>query len=130
MYSAVLKVTDSGGRFAYDFAVVQVLDPAQPQALPPSIQAAYAPSLRIKPGEPVTFKVRTFRTQDGSEEWDFGDGTPPVTVKSDGNVNQLDPNGFAVTEHRFAKPGDYVVRVRRTNARGETATANLWVRIQ
>ncbi len=130
MYSEVLKVTDSAGRLAYDFAVVQVLDPAQPQLLPPSIQAAYAPSLRIKPGEPVTFKVRTFRTQDGSEEWDFGDGTPPVTVKSDGNAKQLDPDGFAVTEHRFAKAGDYIVRVRRPNARGETATANLWVRVQ
>jgi murein DD-endopeptidase MepM/ murein hydrolase activator NlpD len=129
-YSEVLKVTDRDGRFAYDFAVVQVLDPAQPQALPPSIQAAYAPSLRIKPGETVTFKVRTFRTQEGSEEWDFGDATPPVIVKSDGNANQLDPNGFAVTEHHFAKPGDYIVRVRRSNARGLTATANLWVKIE
>jgi murein DD-endopeptidase MepM/ murein hydrolase activator NlpD len=130
MYSEVLKVTDAGGRIGYDFAVVQVLDPAEPQALPPSIQATYAPTMNVRAGVAVTFKVRTFRTQDGQEVWNFGDGTPPVTVKSDGNANQLDPNGFAITEHRFAKPGDYIVRVQRTNARGFTATANLWVRIQ
>jgi murein DD-endopeptidase MepM/ murein hydrolase activator NlpD len=129
MYSELLKVTDSSGRVAYDFAAVQVLDPAEPQALPPSIQAAYAPTMNIKPADAVTFKVRTFRTQDGAETWDFGDGTPPVTVKSDGNANQLDPNGFAITEHRFAKAGDYIVRVRRSNARGFTATAHLWVRV-
>jgi hypothetical protein len=129
-YSEVLKVTDAGGRVAYDFAVVQVIDPAEPQALPPSIQAAYAPSLRVRAGDPVTFKVRTFRTQDNQETWDFGDGTPPVTVKSDGNANIHDPNGFAVTEHRFAKPGDYIVRVQRANARGFTATAHLWVRVE
>jgi hypothetical protein len=130
MYSEILKVTDAGGRAAWDFAVVQVIDPAEPQALPPSIQAAYAPSLNIRVGDPVTFKVRTFRTQDGQETWEFGDGTPPVNVKSDGNANIHDPNGFAVTDHRFAKPGDYVVSVKRANARGFTATARLWVHVE
>jgi murein DD-endopeptidase MepM/ murein hydrolase activator NlpD len=130
VYSEILKVTDSAGRLAYDFAVVQVIDPAEPQALPPSIQAAYAPSLRVRAGEPVTFKVRTFRTQDGEEVWDFGDGTARVTVKSDGNAKQLDPNGFAITSHTFAKAGDYLVNVRRSNARGFTATAHLWVRVE
>ena len=129
MYSEILKVTDAGGRTAWDFAVVQVIDPAEPQALPPSIQAAYAPSLHIRPGDPVTFKVRTFRTQDGQEIWDFGDGTTPVTVTSDGNVNIHNPDGFAVTDHRFAKSGDYLVSVKRTNARGFTATARLWVHV-
>jgi hypothetical protein len=129
MYSEVLKVSDAGGRIGYDVAVVQVIDPAEPQALPPSIQAAYAPSLNIRAGDPVTFKVRTFRTQDGAETWDFGDGRPPVTVKSDGNANIHDPNGFAITTHQFATPGDYIVSVRRSNARGFTATARLWVRV-
>jgi murein DD-endopeptidase MepM/ murein hydrolase activator NlpD len=129
MYSEILKVTDAGGRTAWDFAAVQVIDPAEPQALPPSIQAAYAPSLSIRAGDPVTFKVRTFRTQEGQETWDFGDGTPPVNVKSDGNANIHNPDGFAVIEHRFAKPGDYIVSVKRANARGFTATARLWVRV-
>ncbi len=129
MYSEILKVTDAGGHAAWDFAVVQVLDPAEPQALPPSIQAAYAPTMNIRAGSPMTFKVRTFRTQDGEETWDFGDGTKPVTVKSDGNANIHNPDGFAISEHRFAKPGDYLVSVSRTNARGFTATARLWVRV-
>ena len=90
---------------------MQVIDPAEPQALPPSIQAASAPSLGVKAGQPVTFKVRTFRTQDGEEVWNFGDGTPPVTVKSDGNVKIHNPDGFAITQHGFAKPGDYIVTI-------------------
>ena len=130
-YSEILKVTNAAGQTAYDFAVVQVIDPAEPAALPPSIQAAYAPTMNIKVGDPVTFKTRTFRTNPtgGEETWDFGDGTAPVTVKSDGNANIHDPNGFAVTEHRFQKAGDYVARVSRTNARGFTATAHVWVRV-
>ena len=59
------------------------------EPLPPSIHAAYAPTFGIKPGDPVTFKVRTFRTTDGEETWDFGDGSPPVEVQSDGNVKAL-----------------------------------------
>jgi hypothetical protein len=35
-----------------------------------------------------------------------------------------------VTEHRFKKPGDYLVRVARSNERGETAVAHLSVRIE
>ncbi len=81
------------------------------------------------PGDPVTFKVRTFRTTDGSETWDFGDGSPAVTVHSDGNVDQHAPDGYAVTIHRFARPGDYLVRVERANRRGWKATARLHVRV-
>jgi len=125
-YSEILKVTDAAGATAYDFAVVQVLDKAHPDRLTPSIQAAYAPSLGIKAGEPVTFKVRSFRTTHGEETWNFGDGSAPVTVKSDGCVKALAKDGFAVTEHRFAKPGNYIVRVERANERGEKAIGHLW----
>jgi murein DD-endopeptidase MepM/ murein hydrolase activator NlpD len=128
-FSEVLKVTNAAGQTAYDFTSVQIIDPAEPAALPPTIQAAYAPTMNIAPGDAVTFKTRTFRTRDGEETWDFGDGSPRVTVKSDGNANIHDPNGFAVTEHRFARTGDYAVRVSRTNARGFTATAHLWVHV-
>lgn len=128
-YSEILKVTTRTGQVAYDFASVQVIDPKAPAALPPTIQAAYAPTMNIKAGDLVTFKTRTFRTTDGSETWDFGDGSAPVTVKSDGNANVHDPSGFAVTEHRFVKAGHYVVRVSRTNAQGFTATAHVWVHV-
>jgi hypothetical protein len=128
-YSEILKVTDVEGHFAYDFAAVQIIDLSQPTDLPPTIHAAFAPTTEIRVGAPVTFKVRTFRTTEGAETWDFGDGTPPVSVHSDGNVNMHAPDGYAVTIHRFARPGDYLVRVERANNRGLKATARLHVRI-
>jgi hypothetical protein len=129
-YSEILKVTGPDGVVGYDFAVVQVFDKTKPEQVPPSIQAAYAPSLNVKAGEPVTFKVRTFRTTHGEETWNFGDGSAPVTVKSDGNVEKLAKDGFAVTEHRFAQPGEYLVRVERSNERGEPAIAHLSVLVE
>jgi murein DD-endopeptidase MepM/ murein hydrolase activator NlpD len=129
VYSEVLKITDAGGRIDYDFAVVNVLDRKQPGVLPPSIHAAYAPTLGIRTGDPVTFLVRTFRTTDGKEAWDFGDGTPKVVVQSDGNVIKLAKDGYARTVHRYAKPGHYLVRVERTDRRGYTAIAHVHVRV-
>jgi hypothetical protein len=129
VYSEVLKFTDAAGRVDYDFAVVNVLDPAHPDKLPPSIHAAYSPTTGIKPGDAVTFLVRTFRTQEGKEAWDFGDGSPKVEVRSDGNAVQLAKDGYARTAHKYEKPGHYLVRVERTNGRGETAVARLHVRV-
>jgi murein DD-endopeptidase MepM/ murein hydrolase activator NlpD len=129
-YSEVLKITDADGNVDYDFQVVQVVDKANPKALPPSIQANYAPTFGIKAGDPVTFKVRTFRTQEGEEVWSFGDGTPPVTVKSDGNVKPLAPDGFAEHVHRFSRPGQFLVKVERSNSAGMKATAHLHVRVE
>src|SRR5262249_14878233 len=80
VYSEVLRITDDRGRIDHDFAIVNVLDPSKPDLLPPSIHAVYHPTVGIKPGEPVTFLVRTFRTTDGKETWDFGDGSPKVIV--------------------------------------------------
>ncbi len=128
-YSETLKITDDRGNIAYDFAIVQVLDPKAPEDVPPTIHAAYAPTRGLHPGDTITFKVRTFGTTEGSETWDFGDGSPPAQVQSDGNVKPLTPDGYASIVHRFARPGDYLVRVERTNRRGHRATAHLWVRI-
>jgi murein DD-endopeptidase MepM/ murein hydrolase activator NlpD len=129
-YSEVLKVTDSSGNVDYDFAIVQVLDRSAPDRLPPTIHASYAPTFGIKAGDPVTFKVRTFRTTDGHETWNFGDGTEPVVVHSDGNAVQHARDGYAVTTHRFARPGHYLVRVERTNRNNATATARLHVTVE
>jgi murein DD-endopeptidase MepM/ murein hydrolase activator NlpD len=124
-YSEILKVTNGKGQIAYDFAIVQVLDREHPDRIPPTIHPAYAPTQGLRAGDEITFKVRTFRTTDGSEVWDFGDGTPTVEVRSDGNVRQLDPNGYAVTTHRYAKPGHYLVRVERTDRFGMKAVGRL-----
>jgi hypothetical protein len=72
--------------------------------------------------------VRTFGTTDGEERWRFGDGVTDIT-KSDGNVDEHAKNGFAVTTHAYAAPGDYIVRVERTNRLGQTAMAHLWVHV-
>jgi murein DD-endopeptidase MepM/ murein hydrolase activator NlpD len=131
-YSEILKVTDDRGRSAYDFAVVQIAGrPVSEQeneaSLAPTIHASYWPTLDLRAGQPVTFLVRTCRTTQGRETWDFGDGSGPVTVKSDGCADERAKEGYAHTQHIFQKPGDYLVRVERANERGEKATAHLWV---
>jgi murein DD-endopeptidase MepM/ murein hydrolase activator NlpD len=129
VYSEILKITDSNGRIDYDFAVVNVCDMKQPKQLPPSIHAVYNPTFDLKPGDPITFMVRTFRTTDGKEKWDFGDGSPTVEVQSDGNVVPLAKDGYARTVHTYKNAGHYIVRVERTNNRGEIAIAHLQVRV-
>jgi murein DD-endopeptidase MepM/ murein hydrolase activator NlpD len=129
VYSEVLKITAGDGQIDYDFAVVNVLDKEHLDPLPPSIHAAYAPTTGIKASQPVTFLVRTFRTTDGKETWDFGDGSAKEVVQSDGNVVKLAKDGYARTVHRFEKPGHYLVRVERTDRRGFTAIAHLHVRV-
>jgi hypothetical protein len=129
VYSEVLRVSDSAGRIDYDFAVVNVLDPKRQGALPPSIHAAYAPTLGIKPGDPVTFVVRTFRVKPGKETWDFGDGSEKVEVRSNGNAVPLAKDGYAETVHRFARAGHNLVRVERTEPNGDTAVAHVHVRV-
>lgn len=134
-YSEVLKVTDREGRVGYGFARVTILDRASLSEVsdfrkwPLRLHAAYAPTLGIRPGDPVTFKVRAYNTTEGQETWDFGDGSPPVTVQSDGNVDYHAKPGYAVTVHRYAEPGDYLVRVERTDNQGVRAVAHLHVQV-
>ena len=127
-YSEILKVTDVHGRVAYDFETVDVVDPQHPDQAPPALQAAYWPTTGLAPGKPITFKVRAFGTTDGQEIWSFGDGAGAET-KSDGDVDPHAKNGFAVTTHAFTKPGDYIVRVERSNHLGQKAITHLWVHV-
>lgn len=129
-YNEILKITDARGHVDYDFAVVLIFDKAHPDQLPPAIHAAYYPTFDIKPGEELTFKVRSFGVTHGCETWDFGDGSEAMTVRSDGNTEVHNPQGYAVTKHRYAKPGNYVASVRRTNERGEQAVTHLHVRVE
>jgi murein DD-endopeptidase MepM/ murein hydrolase activator NlpD len=128
-FSEVLRITDADGRSDYDFVFVQVIDRDRPQEVPPGIHAAYSPTFAIRPGDPVTFKVRTFGTTDGKEVWDFGDGSEPLESQSDGNVERHAKDGYAVVAHRFEKPGQYLVRVSRSNRQGLKATTHLQVRV-
>jgi murein DD-endopeptidase MepM/ murein hydrolase activator NlpD len=128
-YNEILKITDARGNVDYDFAVVQILDKAHPDQTPPTVHAAYYPTSGIKPGDELTFKVRAFRTTHGYETWDFGDGSPEVAVRSDGNANVHDPKGYAVTKHRYRQPGDYLASVRRTNERDQQAITHLHIHV-
>jgi hypothetical protein len=129
VYSEILKITDADGRVDYDFAVVHVIGRDGPAGVPPSIHATYAPTFGIRLGDPVTFKVRTFRVKEPGETWDFGDGTPPVSVRSDGNAVQHAATGYAETIHKFAKPGHYLVKAEHVRADGIRAVARLQVRV-
>ncbi|HLY74512.1 MAG TPA: PKD domain-containing protein, partial [Planctomycetota bacterium] len=128
-YCEILKVTDAAGRVDYDFPVVQVLEKGQPEKPPPTIHATYAPTFGIRPDDPVVFKVRTFRDQEGGETWDFGDGSPAVPVKSDGNRDIHAADGYAETIHIYKNPGHYLVSVQHTSASGMKAMARLQVRV-
>lgn len=128
-YSEILQVTDTAGNVSYDFAIVQVMG-SDDKNLPPTIHPTFWPTTGIKPGDLVTFKVRTFRAQ-GGESWIFEEASGNWTnVKSDGNAKPLAKDGYAITQHAFAKPGDHLVKVEHTNDRGETATGHLWVRVE
>lgn len=128
-YSEVLRVCDDAGHEAYDFAVVIVVDREHPDRRVPSIHPNYYPTIGVRAGDPVTFKVRTFNTTAGKEIWDFGDGSDKVEVQSDGNAVKLAPDGYAVTTHRYEKPGEYVVRVTRSNEHGVAAVGHLHVHV-
>ena len=91
------------------------MDRAHPEHAPPSIHVTYCPTFGLKPGDEVTFKVRTFGTTDGEETWDFGDGSPAAKTRSDGNVEDAAKDGYAMSGTATPGPGQYIVTVRRTD---------------
>ena len=131
-FRPVLRVTDAKGNVDYDFAKVTVAHPDVPPAQRCSLHAAYWPTKNLRAGDEVTFLVRSFRFQPprGEEIWDFGDGSPAYRTRSDGSVDPHNQDGYAVTKHRFEKPGDYIVTVRRGNGDGQTAVDKLDVRVE
>lgn len=127
-YSEIVKVTDVNGNYDYDFAVVKVYSGGKGEQALPDIHATFYPTTNIKAGDKVYFQVRSRWTTDGHDVWDFMDGTNPVTVKSNIETDNHAQVGYAVTSHRFEKPGDYLVKVHRKTSRG-TATARLFVKV-
>jgi hypothetical protein len=128
-YSEILKVTDGDGQIAYDFAIVDVIEKGRGDKPSPGIHAAYFPSLKIRPGDDVTFVVRTAGTIPSGETWDFGDSSPPVNVRSDASTGS-GGSGYAATLHAFAKPGHYLVRVEHTTPTGAVITMRLHVLVE
>jgi len=129
-YSEVVRVTDAAGRIEHDFAIVVAVDRETRDSLPPSIHVVQHPTLGIRPGGEVTFKARTFGTTDGEETWDFGDGSRKARTKSDGNIVPLAKDGYVVLTHRYKTPGQYLVRVERTDRYGQTAVGYVQVVVE
>ena len=142
-YSEVLRITDSQGNLDYDFTPVIVLDRENPGQPLPAIHAAFYPTFGIRPGDPVTFHVRSFNLEAGGETWDFGDGSPVINVQSipgllwfhpkyeavDIRANEHEKQGYAKTVHTFTEPGDYLVRAENSNDQGYKAVAHLHVHV-
>ncbi len=128
-YSEILKVSDGGGNTAYDFCKVQVFGGEDAEVVPPSIHACYWPTQDVKAGQAVTFKVRSFTKERIGETLDFGDGSAPVKVCSDGNKMARARDGYAVTEHVYERAGDYIVRAWCVDKAGHVGAAHLHVRV-
>ena len=127
-YSEILKVTDARARFAYDFAVVQVLDPRPPRRPPADDPRRVCTDDRRPSGRPGHLQGADVPDDRRGRDLGLRRRHPGrSTVHSDGNVKQHAPDGYAVTIHRFAKPGDYLVRVDARTDRGWKATARLHV---
>lgn len=128
-YCEALKIQDSQGNTAYDFVRVLVVDPTPTERFPPNVHAAFWPTQGLRAGEPVTLKVRSFRTTEGREKINFGDGSPTVHVQSKSDAGNLDPNGYATIIHRYQEPGDYLVRIDRENESGWPAFTYLHIAV-
>lgn len=127
-YSELLKVTDSNGNVDFDFAVVQIFGKDNDLRPIPTIHAAFHPTRGIRAGDPVTFLVRTFNATAGNEIWDFGDGSPVAATCSEPVDRKASSRGeFARISHTFSRAGSYIVRVKRENEHGYSASALLHV---
>ena len=127
-YSEIVKVTDTKGNYDYDFAVVKVYEGSRDEKALPDIHATFYPTTDIKAGDKVFFQVRSRWVAEGYDVWDFKDGSDPVMVKSNIESDNHAQVGYAVTSHRFEKPGDYLVNVHRKTSRG-IATARVYVKV-
>ncbi len=129
-YFSTLKITDAQGRVHYDFARTKIYSRKNIEKQPPRLHITYHPTFNLKPGTEITFTGRAFYHTHGNETWDFGDGSPKVTTKSDGNVKQLAKDGYAIVKHRYEKPGQYIVHVTRENELGHPSEDRLLVHIE
>jgi hypothetical protein len=122
VYSEILRIKDDRGREDVDFAVVHVFSiDRTDELLPPSTNVTYWPTQGIKPEQEVFFKARTFRCEGGTETWDFGDGGAGETVSK---------NDYATISHHYAKPGLYIVTVKRTSKNGITSMGRVKVIVE
>jgi murein DD-endopeptidase MepM/ murein hydrolase activator NlpD len=132
-FSEVVTITDEAGNTADDFMVVRVYPEvrADGTAAVVWVHAAYAPSLGLRPGDPVVFRARGFQTGAGRDVFDFGDGSPPIAVPSNLDAAQHAANGYGAIVHHYRQPGVFLVRVeRRDDETGHVAQQHLRVVVE
>jgi murein DD-endopeptidase MepM/ murein hydrolase activator NlpD len=134
IYSEIIKVTDKSGNVDYDFSGVEVYSGSAPDgtATIVDVHAAYYPTFGIRPGDPVIFLSRAFRTKPGGvDNYDFGDGSPVIPVPSNIDAEQHAANGYGMVTHHFQKPGNYIVKIERKDEEtGYTAVQHLHVVVE
>ena len=129
-YFAQLKITDAAGRVDYDFVRAKIYSRKNVEQHPPRLHLAYHPTFNLKVDQPITFFGRAFYFTHGEEKWDFGDGSPIIQTKSDGNVVQRAKDGYVVVEHAYRMPGHYIVHVTRRNQHGHLSEDFLHIHIE
>jgi len=97
-YTAVLRVEDDRGGRDFDICRVRVYTAAQPEDVLTTLFFSVSPSFGLGPGGSVHFRGWPQGGDAGSIRLDFGDGTAR---------DNYEP--FSDVEHRYDKPGVYVV---------------------
>ena len=92
-----------------------------------AMHVAYYPTFALAPGDVVTFKARMFGATQGEETWDFGDGSPKATTRSNRSAEEHAKDGYATITHGYERPGHYLVRVERNDGRGWPAIGCVYV---
>jgi hypothetical protein len=128
-YSEVVKISDSEGHVAFDFAVVIIADPDRPERKVPRIHLTHEPTQNIRVGDEIVFKVRSMNSPPVNEKIDFGDNSPVESFPSDGNIDFKNPEGYVVIKHRYTAPGEYIVTASRIDVHGQQAVARVWITV-
>ena len=129
VYSEVLKVTDQAAISTTTlpksmFLIHRNRITTCHESTRPTGRRSPIESTNPSPSKFVRLEIR-MATKSGTS----GDGSPAVSVKSDGNADKQAKDGYAITHHSYEKPGDYIVTVTRRRNDGVTATTRLHVKV-
>ena len=113
----------------YDFALVYVRNREKPELdHPRSTRASTYPlafilamKLPSKCAHSIRYTVERL--------WTLATAANKVTVQSEGNVHMHNPNGYAITTHRYREPGDDTVEATRANEHGHKSVMHRHLRV-
>ena len=97
-YIETLRVKDDRGREDVDFCTVRVFSRAQPEDRLPTIFMSCTPTERIRPGQPVRFRL-----------WPQGRITAPIRIDFGDGVTHDGVPALTEVTHAFQSPGIHIV---------------------